>query len=334
MTAPALWFVVPAGIDDPTRPSGGNRYDQRVRDGLTGLGWDVHQLVVPELLATVPDGGLALVDGLVGSEASDALLAEAERLRLVVLSHMAFETPAERRLLRAAAAVMATSQWTRQWLLENYALPVDKVAVAQPGVDLADPVPGTEGGGELLCVAAVTPGKGQDVLVSALAHLDDLDWRMTVVGPLDRDPAYVDAVLGRVADAGLGERVRFAGTCSREEVAKAYAEADLVVLPTRGESYGMVVTEALAHGLPVVASAVGGVPEALGRAHGGSLPGLFVPPGDVDALAAALRLWLTEPLRRRRLRRAAGLRRLTLAGWSRTTAELHVVLDRLRAVPR
>ena len=133
---------------------------------------------------------------------------------------------------------------------------------------------------------------------------------------------------------GLDERITFAGACSQDEVEKAYAEADVVLLASRGESYGMVVTEALAHGLPVIASAVGGVPEALGHAEGGGTPGLLVRPDDADALASALRRWLTDPLRRRRLRRAAGLRRLTLTGWTRTTADLSAVLREVWETPR
>ncbi|GAB3260159.1 glycosyltransferase family 4 protein [Nocardioides dilutus] len=334
MTAPTVWFLVPIGIDDPTRPSGGNIYDYRVRDGLSELGWEVRELTRPELLAAVPDGELVLVDGLVGSAASDVLLPETERLPLVVLVHMPFDTAGERRLLEAASAVVTTSRWTREWLLEHYRLPDHLVAVAPPGVDMADPVAGTEGGGDLLCVAALTAGKGHDVLVAALAQVRDLDWRLTLVGPLDRDPGFVEAVRDQVADLGIGERVRFAGPCSREEVGKAYAEADVLVLASRGESYGMVVTEALAHGLPVVAGAVGGVPEALGQVADGSTPGLLVRPDDVDALASALRSWLTDPLLRRRLRRAAGQRRLTLTGWAKTTAELATVLLRVREVAR
>jgi glycosyltransferase involved in cell wall biosynthesis len=348
--APAtLHFVVPVGIDDPTRPTGGNIYDHRVRDGLAGVGWEVRELAAPGrwphpepsdldslrgLLAEVPDGDLVLVDGLIGSAASEVVHPESERLYLVVLVHMPFDTAGERRLLEAAPAVVTTSRWTREWLLENYGLPEALITVAQPGVDPADPAAGTDGGGELLCVAAVTPGKGHDVLVAALARVPDLDWRLTLVGPLDRDPTYVEAVRGQVEDLGLSRRVRFAGTCSREEVEKAYAEADVVLLASRGESFGMVVTEALAHALPVVAGAVGGVPEALGHAGDGTTPGLLVPPDDVDALASALRCWLTEPQHRQRLRRAAGQRRLTLIGWHRTTAELSAVLSRVLEVAR
>jgi glycosyltransferase involved in cell wall biosynthesis len=195
---------------------------------------------------------------------------------------------------------------------------------------MADPVPGTEAGGELLCVASVVAAKGQDTLLAALGTVADLDWRCTLVGPLDLDPDFVDELHKTAADTGIADRVVFAGTLSYDEVQAAYESADLLVLPSRGESYGMVVTEALAHGLPVVASSVGGVPEALGHGEDGSTPGLLVRPDDAGALAGALRRWLEDPRRRRRLRRSAGARRLTLTTWSRTTAQVAGALEAVR----
>jgi glycosyltransferase involved in cell wall biosynthesis len=88
----------------------------------------------------------------------------------------------------------------------------------------------------------------------------------------------------------------------------------------------MSVTEALAHGLPVIAAAVGGLPEALGTAADGTRPGELVPPGDPEALAAALGGWLGDDRRRRRLRAAARQRRSTLCGWEQTTQELATAL--------
>jgi glycosyltransferase involved in cell wall biosynthesis len=329
-----LHLVVPSGYAD--RPSGGNVYDRRVRAGLVGLGWEVvtHEVDGPAELAAVlpavPDQAVLLVDGLVGSAAAPALLTEAERLRLVLLVHMPFETPRERELLAAATAVVTTSEWTRRWLLEQYHLDADRLHVAVPGVDLADPAPGTNTGGELLCVAAVTRTRGHDVLLAALMGLRDLDWHCTLVGALDRDPEFVEELRGATAGAGLADRVVFAGALGHDEIDTAYAGADALVLPSHAETYGMVVTEALAHGLPVIASAVGGVPEALGHGDDGSDPGLLVRPDDPDALAEALRRWLEDPQQRSRLRRLAGLRRLTLPTWSGTTAQVARALEDAR----
>ena len=129
---------------------------------------------------------------------------------------------------------------------------------------------GRTGGGELLCVAAVTAHKGHDVLLAALAAIADLPWRCVCVGTLDREPAFVERLRRQAEAAGIGDRVCFAGLRIGDDLASAYAAADVLVLASRAETYGMVVTEALARGLPVIATAVGGLPEALGRTSDGA----------------------------------------------------------------
>jgi glycosyltransferase involved in cell wall biosynthesis len=334
-------FIVPEGIDDPARPSGGNTYDRRIRHGLAALGWSVHEHTVPgeaghtalaRAVRRIPDGAVVLLDGLIASAAPEVLVPEAGRLRQVVLVHMPLgHRPAdavvrarEREVLAAAAAVVTTSAWTRRRLGELYALPADRVHVAEPGVDAAALAPGTEAGDALLCIAAVTPDKGHDVLLDGLAAAADLTWRCACVGSLDRDPVFADAVRHRAQ--GLDGRVRFPGPRTGAELDGAYASADLLVLPSRAETYGMVVTEALARGLPVLAAEVGGVTEALGYGEDGTRPGLLVPPGDPAALGAALRSWLGDAELRGRLRRAARERRASLRGWPATSSVLAGVL--------
>src|SRR6185295_3788579 len=124
----------------------------------------------------------------------------------------------------------------------------------------------------------------------------------------------------------LGDRVRFAGPRTGTELDRAYATADLLVLASHAETYGMVVTEALARGLPVLATEVGGVTEALGHGDDGARPGLLVPPGNPAALGAALRQWLGDAGLRARLRRVARDRRASLPRWPATTAILAGVL--------
>jgi glycosyltransferase involved in cell wall biosynthesis len=341
--------VVPEGIDDPARPSGGNAYDRRVCRRLAETGWSVCVHAVPGawprpdaasfaalacVIQGIPDHAVVLLDCLVASTAPQVLVPHAGRLRLVTLVHMPLgHDPADRdattregAVLSAATAVVTTSGWARRTLLELYELPGDRVHVAEPGVDAADLATGTEGGGALLCVAAVIPGKGHDVLLDALTTLADLSWNCLCAGRLDRDPAFTAALHRRARDRGLADRLSFPGPLSEADLARSYEAADLLVLASRGETYGMVVTEALAHGLPVVATEVGGVPEALGHGANGDRPGLLVPQGDPIALAAALRAWLDDAELRERLRRAAGERRASLCGWSATASILAGVL--------
>jgi glycosyltransferase involved in cell wall biosynthesis len=338
---PAVHVVVPDGIDDPARPSGGNVYDRRLCDELATIGWSVREHQLPgrwprpvptdiaafgEVLRRIPDGGLTLIDGLVASSAAEPVMAEATRLRVVVLVHLPFgeTTPelaaGEQAMLSGAAAVLTTSEWTRSWLVDRYGLSGDHMQVAVPGVDLADEAPGTPGGGELICVGAVTPAKGYDVLLDALASLASLPWRCTCVGSLALDPAFVTRLRTQAEDVGIAGRVVLTGPLARGDLDSVYASADVLVLASRAETYGMVVTEALARGLPVIATNVGGVPEALGRTVDGDRPGIVVGSGDPDALAAALRLWLVDPDRRQDLRRAAQVRRTTLSSWPDTAA--------------
>jgi glycosyltransferase involved in cell wall biosynthesis len=327
-----LHAIVPEGIDDPERPSGGNTYDRRVLNGLAAFGWSVHEHVVLNAaglaytLRRLPDGAVVLLDGLIASPAPEALVPEADRLRQVVLVHMPLDDPRERDALAAATAVVTTSEWSRRRLEELYAPAPDRLHVAEPGVDPAAIAPGGSAGGALLCVAAVTRGKGHDVLLDGLATVTDLSWRCACVGSLDRQPAFADRVQRRALSGGLRDRVGFAGPRTGVALDHAYASADLLLLTSHAETYGMVVTEALARGVPVLATGVGGVPEALGYADDGTRPGLLVPPGDPAALGAALRRWLSDAALRERLRRAARERRTALRGWAATTAEVDGVL--------
>lgn len=331
-------FVVPVDIGDPARPSGGNAYDRRVRDGLTASGWTVHMhevasaTALAEELALIPDGSVVLLDGLVASPAPEALVPESDRLRLVALVHMPLgqTEPDEREaaVLAAAESVVTTSAAARKALLDSYSLPPERVHVAEPGVDHAELAPGTATGESLLSVAAVIPGKGHDVLLDALASLNGRRWRCLCVGTLERDPAYVARLRRQALARGMAARMQFAGAQREPDLSRSYGAADLLVLPSRSETYGMVVTEALARGLPVVAAEVGGVPEALGHGADGTRPGLLVPRDDPAALGDALRAWLEDPGLRRRLRRAAGERRESLPDWATTTSRLADVLAR------
>ncbi len=351
-SAPAVHVVLPGGIDDPATPSGGNLYDRRVCDELR-RSFDVHEIAVPgdwpqpagpartalaRALAGLPDGAVVLLDGLVACGVPDIVTPEAGRLRLVVLVHLplgdetgldpavaAELTARETGTLRAATAVVTTSEGAARRLVARHGLPGAAVHVAAPGVDPAPLADASPGGDRLLCVAAVVPRKGQDVLVAALAKCDDLTWSCVCVGALDRAPEFA---AGLQFGAGLrGDRVEFAGIRTGAALDASYAGADLLVLPSRAETYGMVVTEALARGLPVLATEVDGVPEALGVAPDGTRPGTLVPPDDPAALAAALRDWLTDPGSREKWRAAARARRDGLRGWDETAQRLGAVLS-------
>ena len=278
-------------------------------------------------VGAIPDGDVVLLDGLVASAAAAVLTPHAARLRQVVLVHMPLGDDhdeeirqSELAVLSGAVSVIVTSEWSRGLLLRLYGLPDSRIHVAEPGVDAAPIARGTAEGGELLCVATVTQRKGHDLLVGALGSLTDAAWRCRCVGSLERDPAFVERLRREADRSGLGERVVFIGACSDAELERLFLSADVLVHPSRSETYGMVVAEALAHGLPVIAAEVGGVPEAVGRHRPGAAPALLAPPARAAALAGALRAWLGDAGLRRRLRAAARERRGTLGSWRATAA--------------
>ncbi|WP_218130948.1 glycosyltransferase family 4 protein [Lentzea albidocapillata] len=320
-------FVLPADVGDPGGPSGGNVYDLRVSAGLNRLlvagDWPrpSDATALEQTLAGIPHGDVVLLDGLVSCGLPEIVVPHARRLNIAVLVHLplADETgldpgtaraldAREGQVLRAARAVIATSPTAARDIERRHGL--DHVHVVVPGTDPAPRAPGTDGVHHLLCVASITARKGHDLLVRALRRIER-DWRLTCVGPhrpflreLPRD-----------------DRVSFPGPLAGKALTSAYASADLFVLASRAETYGMVVTEALAHGLPVIASAV---PDALGDG------GLLIPAGDENALEAALTRWFEDQDFRSELRARALARRAVLSTWDESTEDLRRVLATLR----
>lgn len=362
MSLRSVHFVLPGGVDDLAAPSGGNAYDRRVCLDLPGFGWQVHKHAVDgswprpgadaradlaRTLREFPDGTVVLLDGLVACGVPEVIVPEAERLRLAILVHLplgdetglepavAAELDArERTVLRAVDAVIATSDWAVRRLVSHHGLAPERVHVAAPGADIAPLAAGIDGVSRLLCVAAVTPRKGQHRLVEALAAVTDLPWSCVCVGSLNQDPGYVADLRALIAKHGLEDRLILAGPQAGAELDASYNTADLMVLTSYAETYGMAVTEALARGIPVLATDVGGLPEAVGRAPDGGVPGILVPPENSAAIAVELRGWFGEADVRRRLKAAARGRRAALNGWAGTARSLASVLGRLPNEPR
>ena len=342
-------FVLPGDVDDPATVSGGNVYGLRMseylgarRVAVPGAWPSGDRAALARALDALPDGEPVVIDGLVAYGSPEVIVPAAARLRLIVLVHLPLADEAgldpavaadldtrERAVLRAAGAVVATSPWSARRLAEHHGL--DRVHVVMPGTDPAPPARGTDGRSRLLCVAALTPHKGQDLLVTALAMVADLPWTCTCVGPLGRDPGFVARVRELIDRHGLAGRVTLAGPRTGPALEDSYAEADLVVLPSHAETYGMVVAEALMRGIPVQATAAGAIPDTLGRVSDGSVPGILVPGRDPAVLAAAVRRWLTEPDLPDRLRAVARQRRQALRGWADAARDLSAVIDHVGA---
>jgi glycosyltransferase involved in cell wall biosynthesis len=344
---PAAVYVVPGRLD---RRTGGSIYNRRMVETLRGLGWTVTVLELagafPEpdvdarsaaaaAFATLTDGSLVLVDGLAFSALPDVAEAHGERLRLVAVVHLPiaaafgleptlarrFETE-ERRALRAARRLVVTGPGARP-LLARYGIPADHVSTIEPGTDAAPLAQGSRGNAlQLLCVATIHPGKGHDLLLAALEPLLDADWELTCAGSLTRDSGFVEALRAEAARTGIADRVHFIGDVPAERLETCYNAADVFVLGTRQETYGMAIAEALARGLPVIGTETGAIPDLVGRDAG-----LVVPPGDGPALAGALRTMLTDRDLRQRLTAGARRRRFTLPTWQAAATKLALVLE-------
>ena len=266
----------------------------------------------------------------------------------------------ERRALAACRAVVVTSRATAA-RLADYGVGAERITVVEPGTDSAPlargsasstrlsdsrrepPAASPEPCGEpaaqgaepfevaLLCVATVSPRKGHALLLSALAAVAQRNWRLTCAGSLDRDGATVTRVRTQLRAYRLEDRVSLAGDMDAAALADLYDRADLFVLPTLYEGYGMAVAEALARGLPVISTATGAIEDlVLGRVrlHPGQPAGIVVPPGDLAAFTDALSRVLGDAQLRAQF--AAGARRVRdrLPTWDAAAAAMAGALER------
>jgi glycosyltransferase involved in cell wall biosynthesis len=344
----SLVVIVPGNLETLT---GGYAYDRRMVAALRDRGWSVGVRELDDsfprptsaardqaarVLAAIPDGSMVLIDGLALGAMPSEVEREAARLRLIALVHhpLAAETgidentavaleASERRALAAARLVIVTSRATTV-ALERYGVGPDRVVVVEPGTDRAPLARGSEGAAlQLLCVAAIIPRKGHEILFRALAMMPPLEWRLTCVGSLKRDAATAERLRARLRSDGLEERVMLTGEVDAARLATLYDGADLFVLPTLYEGYGMAVAEALARGLPVVGTPTGAIADLVAPSAG-----VLVPPGDVQGLAAALALVLADAHVREQLTHGARRVRDRLPSWEDAAARMSEALEK------
>jgi glycosyltransferase involved in cell wall biosynthesis len=347
----AVAFAVPGDLSTPT---GGYTYDRRIVGELETLGWQVEVLDIgdgfpcPTLeertiagaqLMGLPVGQPIVIDGL----AYGAMPEEAKSLRkcypLVALVHhpLALETglgeaeaaalqKGERAALACARHVIATSAATARLLIADYGVSAERLTVVQPGTDRAvahEPRRSDETL-TLLTVGAIVPRKGYDVLVEALARLKDHPWRLVIAGDNTRSLETTARLDEDIARYGLSDRIEIVGPVSEERLSELYAAADLFVLPSRFEGYGMAYTEAVAHGLPVIGTNAGAIPDTVPPAAG-----ILISPDDVEALATTLRRLIDNEPERNELAAGARAASASFPTWRDSAVLFASVLDGL-----
>ena len=328
---------------DPTQRTGGYLYDAHIVSVLGDLGWQIDVVglagrfpdadaeaaaALSQALASLPDQAAVVIDGLAMGALPEVVARHAQRLDITALLHHPLGDESglneddqqrfhrsELSALAHVARIIVTSHFTARRLPElavHYGLPLNtNVTVVEPGVTKA-PISPAAAPGEplrLLCVATLTPRKGQDVLVQALAGVAGDHWFCDCYGGA-RDPEFTQRVEQLIELNGLQASVRLHGECSGEALEAAYRSAHALVLPSWYEGYGMVVSEALAHGLPVITTTGGALRDTLPEGAG-----LSVEPGDSEALQDALSRFCHDGQLRQRLRQGAALARNALSDW-------------------
>lgn len=333
-----VFFAYPGDLDTPT---GGYRYDRRLIQELRKLGISVEPLSLgpgfpaadptarqraEQALARLPEAATVIIDGLAFGVLDEAAQRLAGRLRLIALCHhpLGFESGlnsvqrdafirSERRALACAHAILVTSPYTAKLLGREFGVPPGKITVAVPGTDRSHFTQGNGQPPRLLTVGSLTRRKGHDVLIAALAGMRDVPWQARFVGSDAFDPDWAQRLQAEVQQQALTDRIHFTGEV--DDPGAEYLQADLFVLPSRFEGYGMVFSEALAAGLPVIAANAGAVPDVVPETAG-----ILVPPDDSTALRQALRDFLTDQRLRERLQAGARQAAAALPSWADTAA--------------
>jgi glycosyltransferase involved in cell wall biosynthesis len=332
-------FAVPGSLETPT---GGYAYDRRIIAELARLGWHVELVDVGEgfpwpsgatraaartRLLNVPNGWPIVIDGLALGALPDVASELARRNPLLALVHhpLALEwglsdsqadmlRRSERAALATVQGVVVTSPATARIVASDYDVPAHRITVARPGNDVVARARGSRNEvPHLLSVGAVVPRKGFDVLVAALANLTGLSWRLTIAGDLTRDPKTAARLDAEITHFGLSNRITTLGAVSSERLAALYDSADLFVLASHFEGYGMAYAEALTYGLPVIGTKAGAIPETVPDGAG-----MLVPAGDAAALSEVLQRAITDTGLRQRMSEAAVAAAQQLPSWAQS----------------
>ncbi|MEL7164835.1 MAG: glycosyltransferase family 4 protein [Pseudomonadota bacterium] len=341
-------FAIPG---DKDRRTGGFIYEARVLDALNAMGCATQHLQLPagfpdptdtemalclRALSAVPAGTPIILDGLVFGAIDPEGLAQVQAPVIAMIHHplgletgigaarAAFLRQNEAAALRHAAHVIVPSPETARVLAADFGADPARITCVPPGFDRPRVARAPVDPPLILSVGLLAPRKGHDVLIDALAQLADLPWQAQIAGKA-HDPDYAAQLRAQVEDRDLQGRVAFAGEVGPDALTDMMNAATIFALATRYEGYGMVLSEAMLFGLPVVTCDAGAVAQTVGDAA------MLVPPDDADAFAAALRRLLTDPAAATALTDRARAKAATLPTWQDAARAFAGVIDSLTA---
>ena len=336
---PKVVFAIPGDLVSPT---GGYAYDRHVMALLSKQDLSVEHLPLPgsfphpsaadlattaRALASIDSDAVILFDGLAFSALPVEIIRNIRQPTVAIVHHpLSFEPglngarqqelkKSETTALAFAKTVVVSSPTTRIVLSQEFAVPTERIIIAVPGTIQAPRARGSGGTPSILTVGAISPRKGYDVLIDALARIAERPWQATIVGSTERDPVTAASIADAIVQQKLSERIVMAGQVDDRLLGELYDHADLFVMSSHYEGYGMVLAEALAHGLPIVTTTGGAAAET---APNGTA--LKAPPGDAAALASAIGRMLDEPALRQQFADESWRVGQTLPGWGQTTA--------------
>lgn len=338
-------FAIPGDIGTAT---GGYVYDREVLARFSAYDISARHVALPasfpsptpadlaeteRLLASTPADAVLLIDGLAFGVFPSDMVERLGRPVVALVHHpLGYESgltekrardliAAERAALATTRRIITTSRATARLLFDEFGVPPSRVTVAEPGTE---PAPRAEGTGEpvmLLAVGAVSPRKGYTILIEALSSLTGETWHLTIAGDMERNPEATAALKRAVRDHRLEDRVRLVGSLPRSDLEALFAAADIFVMPSLFEGYGMVLGEAMARGLPIICTTGGAAAETVPDSAG-----IKVPPGDAAAFSGALRDLLVNVPLRQRLAEESWRAGLALPRWDDTARRIANVL--------
>ncbi len=320
-----ILFIIPGDINLPT---GGYRYDRTILECWQKLGINYELISLDgnfpfpttsekkealDRIDDFPRADIAIIDGLAGGVLPEFLQALAAKMKVVALIHhplclenglsdvqakMLEQSEAEG--LEFVTGIITSSTTTAKTVKElfNVSVPLQPI---EPGVERGEVRSEQPNGNpvNLLCVGSIIERKGHRILFEALSGLTELDWYLDCIGKTDFDPVLYDSLESYLAENDLSSRIKFHGAVDFSELQEAYTNADLFVLPSLYEGYGMVYAEAIVRGIPVIATTAGAIPQTVPDRCG-----LLVEPNDVSSLREALRNALSSEDLRARMRLA------------------------------